>query len=154
MQGNEFGTIIEELFLKNNYDGVYSIDTIPKTLRKGHFFICNTDFSWNEGTHWILFLRPLHNCIEIFDSLGFDKEKQNLLLKYWRFRIKFLEFNETGFQSESSSLCGGFVLLYIYHRLHNLDLSMVDFLSELFNRSCNINEKFVKNFLKENGYQF
>jgi hypothetical protein len=35
--------------LKKTFDGIFSIDTLPKTIKLRHFVICNTDIKSGKG---------------------------------------------------------------------------------------------------------
>jgi hypothetical protein len=85
--------------------------------------------------------------LEIFDSLGVDSNKldilkNNLIIK----NIKTLIFNETKFQHDNSVLCGKFVLLYIFDRLYNLDMPLDDFLESIFYDDPILNDSVVETF--------
>jgi len=74
--------------LKNNFKGVFSIDKIPKALSIRQFCVINTDLSTNSGVHWFIILKIEKNCLEIFDSLGFDIEKINLFKHHCKIKVK------------------------------------------------------------------
>ena len=62
---------ISEYYINEpKFNGVYSRNNLPKTIKKGAYVI-NLDEYENTGTHWIaLFVKPKHTVY--FDS--FDKE--------------------------------------------------------------------------------
>ena len=35
--------------VKKSFDGIFSIDTLPKTIKLRHFLICNTDVKSGRG---------------------------------------------------------------------------------------------------------
>ena len=52
------------------FNGVYSINNLPKTIKKGAYVI-NLDEYENTGTHWVaLFVKP--KCAVYFDSFGIE----------------------------------------------------------------------------------
>ena len=67
MQGSEFYEYIN-LFpeFKKHFKGVFSIDTLPKSLGYRKFLICNTDFQSGDGKHWLCFFQTEKNAIEVF----------------------------------------------------------------------------------------
>jgi len=139
--------INEYCSIKHSFKGVYSINTLPKYFKKREFLFCNEDLSQNPGTHWLCFLKINQNSFECFDSLGVNENKINLFKKYLKFQKKFsLKFNETKFQHDESNNCGLFVLYFAINRMHNLDLSFKEFLTEYFSDDYFENEKKLKDF--------
>jgi hypothetical protein len=150
MQSSDFQKYFEcAPILKNHFIGIFSIDTLPKTIKYRQFCICNTDVQSGNGKHWICFVRSNKNSIELFDSLGIDAQKKNLIENFCKFkRVKELIFNETQFQSSFSDTCGLFVLYFLFERLFNLDISFDDLLEDIFDENVLINEKEVQDFCK------
>jgi hypothetical protein len=149
MQGSEFYEYIN-LFpeFKKHFKGVFSIDTLPKSLGYRKFLICNTDFQSGDGKHWLCFFQTEKNAIEVFDSLGIDNNNKHLLSIYCKFKPQ-LYFNTTPFQDNNSSSCGLFVLYFFIERLFNLDLELDEFLELIFEEDKQKNEKIVHDFSKE-----
>jgi hypothetical protein len=147
MQSSEFEKYFNCIpILKNHFIGIFSIDTLPKVIKYRQFCICNTDVQSGNGKHWICFVRTNKNSIELFDSLGVDENKKNLIKNFCKFRIKELIFNETQFQANFSDTCGLFVLYFLIERLFNLDISFDDLLEEIFYEDLLRNENQVKDF--------
>lgn len=151
MQGSDFAEYFEELpYFKTHFLGVFAFDQFPN-LKYRQCYIGNTDISSGPGEHWIGILQTKHNTIEIFDSLGFNEKKKLLIQK--RFEnskgIKYLDINQTQFQSNTSTSCGRFVIYYLVRRLFNLDLSFKQFLRLSFVKSVNQNEKIVEKYCKQ-----
>ena len=149
MQGFEFHRYLNAFpMLKKQFKGIFSIDTLPKYIKFRQFLICNTDQSTGSGIHWFVLIRNSKYCIECFDSLGISSHKKDQLEKYCKFRgIRELEFNETPFQPTNSDSCGLFVVYYICHRMHNLDISLKEILEEIFDdKSEEKNEEIVQQF--------
>lgn len=134
------------------FDGVFAINTIPKKLMKvHHFIICNTDVDTGSGQHWFCILRTDKNTLECFDSLGIDEDKKVFLSTFYKQSrvVKEIKINIDRVQSLRSETCGEFVVLFIFERLHNRDLSFSDLLNECFTPNINSNESKVTNFFKE-----
>ena len=150
MQGSEFHQYFDQFpFLKKHFVGVFSIDTLPKSLKYRHFCICNTDNSNGSGEHWFCFLRSGKSEIECFDSLGINTLKRDILENSCRFRgIKELTFNETQVQDNNSSTCGYFSIYFLIERMHNLDLLFEDFLDDIFVEDLSKNEEIVQKFCR------
>ena len=133
--------------IRKQFVGVYSIDTIPKTVKKNTFFICNTDISSGPGTHWFCVVKESPKILECFDSLGVTDQKKNTLASVLKLTgIKEIKVNKTSVQSETSSSCGNFVLYFLIHRFHNQDLSFDDLLNDIFVESIAMNEERVTEF--------
>ena len=147
MQSSEFNNYFNTFpHLKNHFIGVFSINTLPKSIKYRKFCICNTDVQSGNGKHWICFIRTDKNSIELFDSLGIDSEKKLLISKYCKFQVKEIIYNETQFQADFSDTCGLFVLYFLIERIFNLDLSFHDLLRDIFDEDVLKNEKKVIEF--------
>ena len=97
-------------YVHKNFAGVFSIDTIPTTLKTHQFIICNTDVSSAPGKHWFCVLKEKPSILECFDSLGITTEKTTVLKKYCELKgISEIIYNETQFQDDLSNTCGLFV---------------------------------------------
>jgi hypothetical protein len=150
MQGSEF---VE--YLKNFanilpfYKGVYSINTLPQTLKIHNFVFCNTATSNSKGEHWFCVVKTKKNELELFDSLGVNENKEDFYLTNLKFKEKHLTFNQTQFQENSSETCGLFCLYFIVHYLYNYELSFDDLLEAIFVTDCSKNESLVKQFFDE-----
>lgn len=135
--------------IKDYLSGVVSIDNIPKSLKVKHFVIINTDLSTGLGKHWFCLLKIAQNKYEIFDSLGFSEEKQEQFLKYLKFPKRTtlsFKYNISPVQSNESHSCGLFVLYFLCHRLHNLDLKFHDLFNDIFSNDSAENENLVSKF--------
>jgi hypothetical protein len=149
MQGSEFNDYINHFPLfKNHFKGVFAIDTLPKRLGFRKFLICNTDLHTGEGKHWISFFQTEKTTIEVFDSLGIDHSKKELLKTHCKFNNQLI-FNLTPFQDSESSSCGLFALYFCIERMFNLDLDFDDILEMIFVTDTKQNEKVVSEFKNE-----
>ena len=54
-----------------NYNGVYSKDKLPKTLKNGWYIINMQNYKDGNGTHWTCFLYRKGKSIIYYDALGF-----------------------------------------------------------------------------------
>ena len=55
----------------NNFDGIFSIDTLKEIKEKPTLIDCNTDPSDKAGEHWVLFF--FHdNTVDFYDSLAHE----------------------------------------------------------------------------------
>jgi hypothetical protein len=152
MLGSEFEKYFDNFVeLKKYFLGVFSIDTLPRRIKSNFFCICNTSPSNCEGEHWFCIVKVERNCLELFDSLGVNYEKELFYKKSLYFPEKYLTFNITQFQPNSSLNCGYFCLYFLFQRMHNLDLNFDDVLETFFDISETENDKRVVEFCEEIG---
>lgn len=149
MQGFELVELINNWnSLKPNFDGVFSINTIPKVLKKRHFIFCNTDLNTQSGSHWQCLLRNDKDQLEYFDSLGITSDKLNWLAENCSLKAKTIKFNKTQVQLDTTDTCGRFCIYFIFYRLHNLDLSFHNVINDIFVNNCLKNENKVNSFFE------
>lgn len=150
MQGSDLTNFINKIpSIRDHFLGIYSIDTLPKSLKRRTFLFSNTAFQNEIGEHWICICKT-DNKVEIFDSLGLDYSKQILFSKYCKFKtVKELTVNETSFQLPTSSTCGLFVIYFAIQRFHNLEIGFTTLLKEIFSENNSQNEVIVKEFLEK-----
>ena len=85
MEGTEFINYFAKIpVILPYFKGVFSIDTMPKSLKNKCFFVTNLSPHKLPGTHWIGFL-CLQNILEIFCSLG---NTWDLILPHLKFKKK------------------------------------------------------------------
>ena len=142
-------------FVKNHprlykyFLGVYSRDYLPilssKNVAAG--FIVNTDTSNLPGTHWIACVLLPSGQGEVFDSFG---QIPPTSIQVWMNRHcpRGWFYNTTCIQGPLTTLCGGYCLFYLYHRLVS-NMSMHNIISILSN-SCNP-DNVIKMFLKKHS---
>ena len=87
--------------------GIISIDKIPKKLRPLEFVIVNLSKSEDNGSHWFMIKRDLFGNYNLFDPLGVDSAKEDILRRFVPENFT-LSFNVNTFQSKESSSCGQF----------------------------------------------
>ncbi len=112
------------------------LDELPSYIKKDHYII------FNKNHHWICLFRSKHfNCIEGFDSLGFNYNwyKKNIPYK------QKIVFNTKVYQSLDTNSCALFCIHFISFRIMNLDISFNECLNLLFTENIPRNELRVKN---------
>jgi hypothetical protein len=58
MQSSDFEKYFDTFpQLKKHFKGIFSINTLPKSLKFRDFLICNTDISTGPGIHWFFILK-------------------------------------------------------------------------------------------------
>lgn len=150
MQGSDLKSIICKIpCLRNHFLGIFSIDTLPKSIKSRTFLFSNTSVHTDVGEHWICICKA-DRGVEIFDSLGLDSKKRDLYKQFCTFKkAAELKINETGFQLSTSSTCGLFAIYFAVQRFNNLELGFKTLLKEIFTSNNALNEEIVSNFCKD-----
>ena len=104
---------------------------------------CFSSIASGGGKHWFLLFESSDEILELFDSLGSDKEYIRTYLPY----NAIYEYNTFPVQCNNSELCGKFVLYFVVFRYFNLDGEFEDVLNEIFTTNCSTNEARVNKFL-------
>ena len=98
-------------------NGVYSRDSLPKTIKKGAYVI-NFDEYTDIGTHWIaLFVKPKY--VVYFDSFGIEhipKEIEHAIDN------KEIKTNIFRLQAYDSIMCGYYCIEFINYMLQGKTL--------------------------------
>ena len=151
MEGTEFQKYFNHFpYLKQYFIGTFAIDILPKSLKKDHFLIFNSDTSDKKGQHWLCLYKEEQKKLLCFDSLGIDDIKKNLLKKYCKLKgITEIDFNETQFQLSTSATCGKFVIYFLIQKAYNKDLNFVDLLHDIFEKDPLKNEVIIENFFNK-----
>lgn len=152
MFSNDFTQYFEsDKYLSKSFRGVFSIDQIPKTIKVGQFYICNTATSDSVGEHWFVVYRPVSYLLECFDSLSTSPDKTFELAKHLRFRgISKVKFNSTKVQADHTDSCGQHCIFFVFQRLYNNDLRYKELLNEIYYAdNLEKNERNVKLFVDQ-----
>lgn len=107
--------LTNNVFTLQQFNGVYSKDTLKEIKVKPTLIICNTDPSSKPGKHWVLFYCNKDNSIDFFDSLG--KKPSHYGCEFTEFLQRFSNcyyIVNTTIQSKRSNLCGLYCLYYAY----------------------------------------
>ena len=104
------------------FNGVYSRDNLPKTIKNGAYIV-NLDNYKNTGTHWIA-LYVKNNEITYFDSFGVEHVPKEIKKFIGHKNIKANIFR---IQSSNSIMCGYFCIGFIDFMF--AEKSLIDFTS-------------------------
>ena len=91
-----------------SFNGVYSRDNLPKTIKNGAYEI-NLDEYKDVGTHWIA-LYAKDNKISYFDSFGVEHVSKEIKKFIGHKNIKTNIFR---IQADNSKMCGYFCIGFI-----------------------------------------
>ena len=138
---------LTNLEIKNYYEneprfnGVYSRDNLPKTIKNGAYVI-NLDEYEDVGTHWIA-LYVKNNEITYFDSFGVEHVPREIK----RFiEHKNIKTNIFRIQADNSIMCGYFYIGFIDFMFAGR--SLIDFTSLFSRYDFNKNDDIVLNYFK------
>lgn len=125
------------------FSGIYSIDTLPKTIfHYPTFIVINTHTKNLPGEHWKAILIKEDRSAEVFDSLAsqLNVHTENWLNKYTR-RWKT---NTQACQHPLSATCGAYVLYFILNRLKYSTFEI--FVMKNFSSNVLVNERMINTF--------
>ena len=103
---------------QNCFNGIFAPDTLDNLKHQPSLLICNTDYSFEKGTHWLaLFFDDRGNGAELFDSMGhpinyYAREIEDFVSLYSPVCKNLIE----RIQPPQTSLCGHYCLYYAYYR--------------------------------------
>lgn len=146
MNSEEIEFCLRQNFFSSIYfRGVFSIDTLPKRkIKRPCSIIINTDNSRGPGIHWIAIWLPKRGKIEYFDSFGYPP--LNIEISHFiNLNGKQFIYNNYQIQSNQSSSCGKFCVIFVLFRSRNI--SFKNFLN-LFSQNKRINEYLVKKLFR------
>ena len=126
--------------------GVYASDTLPiHGTNQSYGLIVNTDKSTSPGRHWCAIYNDGHGHIEFFDSYGRSPGYNSVYISRWiNQRAKTLEFNRKKLQSDHSTVCGLYCILYLHQRLNGT--LMNEFLASL-SATPDVNDEYVESIV-------
>lgn len=129
--------------------GVFSRDQLPKKLYNFPCsFIVNTDNQNEPGEHWLAIYYDEKQHATFFDPYGLEPSLYGFET-YLNNTSKSWTYNSTRIQSYFSLLCGQICVFFIYLMSKKLSLN---YISRLFTKDYEKNEKVILNFLNFNIY--
>jgi hypothetical protein len=136
---------------KHVFGGCFCPDTLPSYIAKYPMFVlCNSDMSWQKGSHWLLLLFPAPETkSEFFDPLGnsishYHQAVENCLITNGG---EGYIANSTCYQPPHSYSCGSFCLWFADMRC--LAHTFTECLSYLSGSDLQQNEKLVTTYMSE-----
>lgn len=145
--------ILKNMNNEKGFRDVYTIDLLPKKIRKFENGIINHDISTGTGTHWVCYYNdPKYNFIEYFDPFGEYKlgniqikslKIPNEIVNYLKTSGKEIRYNSNFLQKPSSVKCGYYCMKYICER--NKGKSPADVLYSFTQSPSDYNENLVLN---------
>ena len=130
---------------ESRFNGVYSRDNLPKTIKNGAYVI-NLDEYEDIGTHWIA-LYVKNNEITYFDSFGVEhvpKEIKKFI------EHKNIKTNIFRIQADNSIICGYFCIGFIDFMLAGK--SLIDFTSLFSPYNFKKNDDIISSYFKRASF--
>ena len=130
------------------FNGVYSRDNLPKTIKKGAYVI-NLDEYTDIGTHWIAQSTSVYDtCVKnneviYFDSFGVEHIPKEIKKFIGNKDIKVSIFR---LQAYDSIMCGYFCIEFINYMFDSK--SLIDFTSLFSPQDFKKNDKMIKQIFK------
>ena len=126
---------------ESRFNGVYSRDNLPKTIKKGEYVI-NLDEYKNTGTHWVaLFVKPKYTVY--FDSFGIE-HIPNEINKF--IDNKNIKSNIFRLQAYDSIMCGYYCIEFIDYMIKGKTL--LDYTNLLSSNDFKKNDQIIKRIFK------
>lgn len=123
--------------------GVYASNRLPRQrINQASGLIVNTDVYSQPGQHWCAIYNDGKGRIEFFDSYGRPPERNSHHIKSWiHERANSCSFNRKQLQSNHSSVCGFYCILYLHQRLRGISLD--DFVETFDSSNLEANDDYV-----------
>ena len=122
------------------FNGVYSRNNLPKTIKKGAYVI-NLDEYENTGTHWVsLFVKPKHTAY--FDSFGVEHIPKEIN----KFINNDIKSNVFRIQAYDSIMWGYFCIEFINYMLKGKTL--LDYTNLFYPNDFKKNDQIIKRIFK------
>ena len=134
--------IVISEYYKNEprFNGVYSRNNLPKTIKK-EVYVINLDEYENTGTHWVsLFVKPKFTVY--FDSFGIE----HIPKKINKFINNDIKSNIFRIQAYDSIMCGYFCIEFINYMLKGK--SLVDYTNLFSPNDFKKNDQLIKRIFK------
>ena len=112
--------IIKTLKYINNFNDVFSHNTLPSKINKNECGVINYNDDNQSGSHWVAYFNnPKSKYVEFFDSYGVSPSNQ--IKNFLRTSNKKIIYNTSEIQPVLSLKCGWYCIDYIIGRSKNID---------------------------------
>lgn len=141
MNTHEIRCALESLPTVNK--GVFASDEIPVVWPRPVAYVFNCDKRNQPGSHWVAAYVDVLGRGTFFDSYGLEPYVEQHRRRL-RENCGFYTWNTRQLQSDSSTLCGGFCLAFLFYMSHNNDF---DLFCNIFEHNLDDNDKIIERFL-------
>ena len=122
-----------------DFDGVFSVDTLPEEPR---LLVCNTDNSDKPGRHWIVIHVDEDGHGDFFDSFG--RQPNDYFERYMNRHCLSWNFNDRQLQSVVSKFCGHYCIYFCILRCSGIDMRKI---VRSFSSDTGLNDALVHAFV-------
>lgn len=128
--------------LRDNVVGVYGADQLPRNrFRKAYGFIANTQPYPLPG-HWCAFYDDGLGHVLFFDSYGRLPRHNSVYFERWiRRKAKTVQMNRVQIQSDDSTVCGLYCIMFLRHILNGDTLD--DFIQSFDSNNTRVNDSYI-----------
>lgn len=129
------------------YLGCYPSDKLPPVLRTPASIVVNEDESDEPGSHWVgIFVKDKRTAY-YFDSFG---TAPTAMIADYLEQFGRVVSNEKAYQSPETSVCGHYVLYFVYMASLGFNMSMIKC---VLDKQFANPDKFVVDFVKRNFFK-
>ena len=146
MNTSQLECIIEcDASLNGSVIDVFAADKLPTELTSTPFgFISKTDIHTKPGQHWCAFFSCFARHLDFFYSYGRTPSVNSHYFRRWlEINANSVQINHV--QSNSSTLCGLYCILFLHQRL--VGYTYQDFLNSFDAYALNSNDNFVADMM-------
>lgn len=136
----------DKLILKNIHTYVCAKDQLSNITTCDFAVICNNEYSFEKGQHWLAFYKSKHQkYVDFFDSFGlpieFYGKEFNTFIEY---HGGFVRYNNKQLQSNNSNYCGEYCLYFLFKRNSGILFGNI---FKSFSSNNKTNDKIVNSFV-------
>jgi len=138
MNASQLECMIEcDLLLQTGVVGVYAADQLPtRMFHRPYGFIANTQARHLPGEHWCAFYDDGQGHVLFFDSYGRLPRQNSVFFQRW-LRGKSVKANRVQIQSNNSTVCGLYCILFLRKVLSGQTLEQFINLFDFTNTNAN-----------------
>ena len=135
---------VKKLGIKH-FRGIYSRDSLPKSILQYEVGIINLDTRLGIGTHWVAYRNGSHHG-EYFDSFGLIMPDE--IKTYLMTSGKSIYYSGDEIQERDSVLCGYWCLYYLLERQKGVPMLNVIHNAKFDMNNQAVNHRFIINYFK------
>ena len=126
--------------------GVFASNRLSMVgVKQSYGLIVNTDKSSDPGQHWCAIYNDGHGHLEFFDSYGRPPKDNSAFIPQWiNRRAMTLNFSRKQFQSDHSTVCGLYCILYLHQRLNGTSID--EFVASL-STNLKVNDEYIESIV-------
>ena len=111
--------LLTKTVTQSSFNYIISRDILQYIQQCPKMIIVNTDNSEGNGEHWILMYFPSEKSVEVYDSLGTNKENYEKDIQLFSNRFNIIKICKVRVQSKLPNICG-YYCFFCLHEMHRL----------------------------------